>query len=130
MAYKVEWSPEAVEDVGAIAENISRDSEFYAASVTTEFFEVSRGLANFPRRGRVVPEAGDEAIRERFIHSYRMIYRVEPNRVLIVAVIHGKRDPAGYLWCHHSKVMAGKQLRQQSAHIWPYRRFEGGVFGV
>ena len=92
MAFKVEWSPEAVEDVESIAQNISRDSEFYAASVTAEIFEVSRSLANFPRRGRVVPEAGDESIRERFIYSHRMIYRVEPKRVLIVAVIHGKRD--------------------------------------
>jgi plasmid stabilization system protein ParE len=41
--------------------------------------------------GRVVPEIGDEHIRERFIYSYRLVYRVEPGRILVVAVIHGKR---------------------------------------
>ena len=34
-------------------------------------------------------------IRERYAYSYRLIYRVEPDRILIVAVIHGSRtlDP-------------------------------------
>ncbi len=30
-------------------------------------------------------------IRERFIYSYRLVYRIEPGRILVVAVIHGKR---------------------------------------
>ena len=38
-----------------------------------------------------MPEVGDERIRERFIYSYRLVYRVEPEQILIVAVIHGKR---------------------------------------
>ena len=41
--------------------------------------------------GRVVPELGDEDIRERIIYSYRLVYRVERRRILIVAVIHGKQ---------------------------------------
>lgn len=39
----------------------------------------------------MVPEFDDPALRERFVYSYRVIYRVEPHRLLIVAVIHGKR---------------------------------------
>jgi len=39
----------------------------------------------------MVPEVGDEHIRERFIYSYRLIYQVRPERILIVGVIHGKR---------------------------------------
>jgi plasmid stabilization system protein ParE len=42
-------------------------------------------------RDGVVPEFDDPALRERFVYSYRVIYRVEPHRLLIVAVIHGKR---------------------------------------
>jgi len=35
---------------------------------------------------------GDEAIRESFVYSYRVIiYRIEPKIVTIAAVIHGKR---------------------------------------
>jgi len=38
-----------------------------------------------------VPKFGDEHIRERFVYSYRLIYRIREHQVLVVAVIHGKR---------------------------------------
>jgi addiction module RelE/StbE family toxin len=91
MDLEVKWSPEAIEDLESIAEYIARDSEYYARAVVTEILLVSRNVREFPLIGRVVPEIGDEGIRERFIYSYRLVYRVEPEQILIVAVIHGKR---------------------------------------
>jgi len=91
MEFKVSWSPEAIEDLEAIAEYIARDSEYYARAVVTETLVVSRKTSEFPLTGRIVPEIGDRSIRERFVYSYRLIYRIEPKRILIVAVIHGKR---------------------------------------
>ncbi|WP_018231010.1 type II toxin-antitoxin system RelE/ParE family toxin [Thioalkalivibrio thiocyanodenitrificans] len=91
MDREVKWSPEAIEDLEAIAEYIARDSEYYARAVVTEILSVSRSTGGFPLIGRIVPEIGDEHIRERFIYSYRLVYRVESVRILIVAVIHGKR---------------------------------------
>ena len=91
MDLEVKWSPEATEDLESIAEYIARDSEYYARAVVTEILTVSRSLAEFPGIGRIVPEIGDEHIRERFIYSYRLVYPLEPERILIVAVIHGKR---------------------------------------
>jgi plasmid stabilization system protein ParE len=41
--------------------------------------------------GRVVPEIGQKNIRERFVYSYRVIYRIELEQILVVAVIHGSR---------------------------------------
>jgi plasmid stabilization system protein ParE len=91
MDLKIVWSPEAAEDLEAIAEYISRDSEFYARAVVTKIVDTAKGLPAFPWIGRVVPELGDNSIRERFVYSYRLIYRVENERILIVAVIHGRR---------------------------------------
>ncbi len=91
MDLEVKWSPEATEDLESIAEYVARDSEFYARAVVTEILAVSRAIREFPLIGRVVPEIGDEQIRERFVYSYRMVYRIEPRRILIIAVIHGKR---------------------------------------
>jgi plasmid stabilization system protein ParE len=34
----------------------------------------------------------DPAFRERFVHKYRIIYRLETERILVVAVIHGSRQ--------------------------------------
>jgi toxin ParE1/3/4 len=89
--YRVTWSPEALNDVDAIADYIHRDSPAYARAVAEKIIEASRNLTRFPNAGRVVPELGSESIRERFVYSYRLIYRIESDTVLIVAVIHGKR---------------------------------------
>ena len=91
MDLAVEWSPEAMEDLESIAAYIARDSRFYARAVVAGILGVSRTLCEFPRIGRVVPEMGDERIRERFVYSYRVIYRIAPQHILIIAVIHGKR---------------------------------------
>ncbi len=91
MDLEVRWSPEATEDLEAIAEYIGRDSEYYARAVVSKMLSVSRNIVEFPHIGRAVPEIGDENIRERFVYSYRLIYRIEPKSILIVAVIHGKR---------------------------------------
>lgn len=87
----VAWSPEALEDVDAIAAYIARDSAFYAAAVVEKILATAAGLSEFPQLGRVVPELNQTNIRERFVHSYRLIYQVSPGCVLVAAVIHGKR---------------------------------------
>ena len=91
MDLEVKWSPETTEDLEAIAEYIARDSEYYARAVVTEILSVSRNIREFPMAGRMVPEIGNENIRERFVYSYRLVYRVESGKILIVALIHGKR---------------------------------------
>ena len=88
MDYQVEWSMEALDDVEAIAEYIARDSAVYAQSVVSKIIAVSRSLN---QRGRVVPELEDEEIRESFVYSYRLIYRVRGTQVLVVAVMHGRQ---------------------------------------
>lgn len=91
MEYQITWSPEAVEDLESIAKYIERDSPYYAQSVVSRVLELSRKIQEFPFIGRVVPEIGDEDIRERFIYSYRLVYKIQPQSILVLAVIHGKR---------------------------------------
>lgn len=91
MALLIDWSPQALEDLELIAEYIARDSDFYARAVVQAVVESARSLGTLPNRGRIVPEFGDPYIRERLVYSYRLIYRVETERILIVAVIHGHR---------------------------------------
>lgn len=92
MGFRVVWSPEALDDVDSIAGYISRDSAFYARVVVEKVLEAARNLAAFPYAGRIVPEFGVELLRETFVYSYRLIYEIAENRVLVVAVIHGKRS--------------------------------------
>ena len=91
MDYEVVWSPEAAEDLLSIAEYIGRDSDFYATAVVTKVLEAAQSIGKFPYVGRVVPERGDDTIRERFVYSYRLIYHISSHQILITAIIHGKR---------------------------------------
>jgi len=59
MAYRVAWSPRAVEDLEAIAQYISADSTAYAAAVVKTILNTAR---NFPRSGRLVPEIAELAL--------------------------------------------------------------------
>ena len=63
MDLEVRWSPEASEDLEAIAEYIARDSSHYARAVVSEVLSISRTIGEFPLIGRNVPEIGDKNIR-------------------------------------------------------------------
>jgi toxin ParE1/3/4 len=92
MAYKVVWSPTALEDVEAIASYISRDSVSYAGTVVTRVINSTRNLERFPFAGRIVPEFDSKTLREVFAYSYRIIYSIEDDTVTVAAVIHGRRE--------------------------------------
>jgi len=44
-----------------------------------------------------VPELGNPDVHELFVKEYRLIYSVEESRIVILGLIHGKRDLRG-LW--------------------------------
>lgn len=60
MAYRVVWSPRAVEDLEAIAQYIAMDSSAYAAGVVKRVLNIARYLSRFPYARRIVPEFEDE----------------------------------------------------------------------
>ena len=92
MAQEIVWSREAVNDLESIAEFISKDSEFYASALVQEVLDAGDSLTELCERGRVLPELGNKNIREIFVREYRLIYSIEISRVVILGLIHGKRD--------------------------------------
>jgi toxin ParE1/3/4 len=88
---RVIWSASALADVEATAAYIARDSEHYASVVVEGILEAAASLATLAERGRVVPELADALIREVFIYSWRLIYRVESNFVTVLTVVHQKQ---------------------------------------
>ena len=91
------WSEAAYEDLAAIVLYIARDSHGYAKDFGHALHERGGSLTTFPAMGRIVPEFSDPTIREIFHHPYRLLYRLESQRVVVIAVIHGSRDLSA-LW--------------------------------
>ena len=92
MAYSVTWAESAITSVAEEAEYIAKDSPSYAATLIDKAETAANSLFQFPNRDRVVPEYGEETIRELFVDRYRLIYRVRASSVLIAAFLHGARD--------------------------------------
>jgi len=85
------WSPQAVEDVEAIRSYVARDSEHYANLLVERIVAAVDRLEAFPLSGRLVPEVGDESLREVVYGNYRIVYRLKPEAVEIVTVFHSAR---------------------------------------
>ena len=89
---KIVWTEPALGDLEDIRDYIRKDSEFYARRFVEKIVAAVEKLENFPGVGRPVLEADDENIRELIYRDYRIMYRFEQKRVLILTVIHGARD--------------------------------------
>lgn len=88
----VKWSHPAKQDIKQIHDYIARDSKYYAKKVIQEIVDKSKQLNDFPKMGRVVPEVGDENVRELPVYSYRLIYQNSDSAIKVLTVVHNKRD--------------------------------------
>jgi plasmid stabilization system protein ParE len=95
MAHRLDWSPSAIEDIDAIASTIAGDQPSHAEAFVLNVASAAESIAERPESGRAVPELGQEEIRERFVYNYRVAYKVEPDRVVILTVIRSPAAPAG-----------------------------------
>ncbi|MDH4161505.1 MAG: type II toxin-antitoxin system RelE/ParE family toxin [Nitrospirota bacterium] len=88
----VKWAAPAREDLRQIFDYIARDSRLYAQRVTQDIVEKTEKLDRFPEIGRIVPELGEPNVHELIIAPYRIIYEIHPEMIVVLAVIHGRRN--------------------------------------
>lgn len=91
----IEWSRRARTDIRDLKTYIAKDSPYYARHFTERIIASVEKLKQFPKIGRVVPEAEDrDDVRELVYQGYRIIYLIRPEHIFIVTIIHGSRDLA------------------------------------
>ena len=83
---KILWSPLSVERLEDIFEYISKENSPAARKMVNRIFKKVETLSEYPRRGRKVPEVKREEIREVFLGEYRIIYRVESNKIVVLTI--------------------------------------------
>jgi toxin ParE1/3/4 len=88
---KVVWSTTALTQLTALYEYIANDSPRYALRMVDRLTSRSKQIARFPGSGQIVPEYTDSTLREVIEGPYRIIYHIEPSRVIMVSVVHGSQ---------------------------------------
>jgi|HubBroStandDraft_6_1064221.scaffolds.fasta_scaffold1096132_2 toxin ParE1/3/4 len=86
---RVEWSGHAVSDLKQISEYIEADRSLEVANrVSRSIYDAIQSLKEMPNRGRSGRVPGT---RELSLHPlpYVIVYRVGPERVLILSIVHG-----------------------------------------
>lgn len=89
---KVHWTNNAIEHLVNIYEYIAFNSPTYAQKMVDRITRRSGQIGDQPLSGRKVPEYEAEDIRELIEKPYRIIYRIKPNQIDVLAVIHGARQ--------------------------------------
>ena len=91
-ANEARWTEKASSDALGIYDYIAEQSISYADSVYERIVSRPEQLVEFPQSGSVVPEFGRDDIRELFVYSFRLIYRIRDQEIRVLTVIHGSRD--------------------------------------
>lgn len=89
---RVVWSPLALERVQTIAQEIAGERPTPAARWMRGLFKRAHQLRQYPQSGRMAPDLARPEIRQLPYPPYRIIYRVERTRVLILTVRHGRQE--------------------------------------
>ena len=85
------WTQRARDDLFSIGRYIARHDSRAARSWIARLRKRARGAAETPLAGRVVPEMGRKDVREVFLKSYRIVYRVRRNSIEVLTIFEGHR---------------------------------------
>ncbi len=93
--HQVYWAAVAQTDLAAILAFVADESLHNALEILAKIREKAAAMTHTPQRGRVVPELLNQGIshyREIIVAPWRVIYRVEENRVFVVSVVDSRRN--------------------------------------
>lgn len=93
MDYTIIWTRSALDDLRELVRYIASDDPVAAERFGNSIVQRVEAITNFPRVGRVVPEIGDELIRELIIAPYRIVYELDDaaEQIAVIRVWHGAR---------------------------------------
>ncbi|MEI7456514.1 MAG: type II toxin-antitoxin system RelE/ParE family toxin [Nitrosomonadales bacterium] len=93
--HQVLWTDTARQDLTGIIDYIAQDSVEDALVILDKLEAKATQLTTLPSRGRIVPELLDTGIsqyREIISAPWRIVCRIESQRVLVMAVLDSRRD--------------------------------------
>lgn len=89
---KRRYSRRALVDLQAIGRYIGRDDRNAAQRWLERLRSRAEAAARSPLVGRVVPELGRDDVREVFLRTYRIVYRVGVKEIVILRFVEGSQQ--------------------------------------
>lgn len=90
---RINWTLQAVLDLKDILDYISRDSKAFAKIQVIKIRNRTKILSLQPYSGKIVPETGNNNLRELIQGNYRIIYKISENDLIdILTIHHSARD--------------------------------------
>lgn len=89
---KVVFSDEARSDLQRIGDYIAEDDPHRARTFVAELIEKSRQIGQTPEAFQRVPRYARQGVRRRVHGAYLIFYRVEPEAVTVIHILHGAQD--------------------------------------
>ncbi len=85
--------PDALADLTEIWEYIAADNPSAADRVIDEIAEAIRALVPFPQIGHTRPDLTSRPLRFQLLRDLLIAYAPQEKPLLVVAVLHGRRNP-------------------------------------
>ncbi len=89
---EIRLSDSSWNDFDGITDYIALDSPRHAIIFSEKVFERLEILHDYKNSGRIVPEFQNEDMREPILGSYRLVYRIYSEKLVVVLrIIHGSK---------------------------------------
>lgn len=92
MVVRLNWHDDASDDLIQIYNYIYQDSIYYSRKTVNDILELAENLKFSPYMGRKIPECNRNTERELIYKSYRIIYKIELDKVFIRRIWHSARN--------------------------------------
>jgi plasmid stabilization system protein ParE len=85
--------PEAYTDIDELWDYIALDNISAADRIREEIYEAIGGLVAFPYQGHKRTDLTSRPLRFQAVRDYLIAYAPEEKPLLVIAVLHGRRNP-------------------------------------
>ena len=85
---RVHWTDRAKRRLRLLHDHIAKDAPLVAPRVIERLVRRSMQIGELPYAGREVPEYQRHDVRELLERPYRILYRILPDRIDVITVMH------------------------------------------
>jgi plasmid stabilization system protein ParE len=85
------WTERAVAHLEALVDYVSLTSPVYAEGLVSRIDQRLQLASTHPEIGKMLLDLEDSALRELVVPPYRIFYRIRPDAIEVLAIVHERR---------------------------------------